>query len=454
MKNLTIDALAAACGGALCGTAPAGEISAVVTDSRKVTPGCLFAAIRGEQVDGHDYVNQSFAQGAACAVVERVPEGAEGCMILVPDTLAALQKIASFYREQFPALPVIGVTGSVGKTTAKEMLWAVLSRKYDTHKTAGNYNNDLGVPLTLFGLREGHGAAVVELGVSHPGDMARIASIARPTMALYTNIGDAHLEFLGSREGILREKSAMNAWLPAEGAVFCNGDDPLLAGMLCKQRKVTFGLGEGNAVRAANLAMLPDATTACTVIAGERRFDVVIPAFGEHLVYAALGAAAVGLEMGLTPEEIAAGISAYAPVGSRGRLLHTGFLTVVDDCYNANPTSAAAAIRSLARLPGRKVCILGDMLELGERSAALHRETGALARDCGIDLVLTVGPEAEQIAAGAGDVARQFSDKPALLAALSSLLLPGDTVLVKASRGMRFEEIVAFLEELRPCAGE
>ena len=309
MRNLTLDNLVRACGGEPRGPAFSGEIRAVTTDSRAVTPGCLFAAIRGERADGHDYVNSALEKGAACCLVGRVPEGyAGGCLILVPDTVAALQRIAGFYRAQFP-IPVVGVTGSVGKTTAKEMTAAVLARRFHVHKTSGNFNNDLGVPLTLFGLREEHTAAVVELGVSHPGDMTRIAAVARPTIALYTNIGDAHLEFLGSRAGILQEKSRMNAVLPENGTVFCNGDDPLLRELSCEQKQVTYGLGEGNGVRAEHVTALPDGTTACTIVSGDRRFDAAIPAFGEHMVYAALGAAAIGLELGLTAEEIAAGIA-------------------------------------------------------------------------------------------------------------------------------------------------
>ena len=444
MKNLTFETVLAVTGGKVHGAPFAGELTAVTADSRASVPGCLFAAVRG----GHDYIAAVLDAGAACVLAERVPAGLSGCVIEIPDTVTALQKLATFYRSQFD-IPVLGVTGSVGKTTAKEMCAAVLSQRFRVHKTPGNYNNDLGVPLTLLGLREEHTAAVVELGISHPGDMARIASIARPGMALYTNIGDAHLEFLGDRAGVLAEKSAMNGYLPPEGTVFCNGDDPLLASMVCKQRKVSWGLDKTCMVRAERMRMLPDATTACEIIAGERRFAVTIPAFGEYLVYAALGAAAVGMELGLADAEIAAGIESYAPVGSRGRLIHTGSLTIVDDCYNANPTSAAAALRSLTRVPGRRVCILGDMLELGERSAELHRETGALAKTLGLDLVLTTGTEAAEIAAGAGNIARRFESKEALMDALPALLRPGDTVLVKASRGVKFEDITVFLETMK-----
>ena len=448
MKNLTIQNLAAACGGEIHGPVPAGEIAAVVTDSRKILPGCLFAAIRGERADGNDYINQALGGGALCALAERLPaEGLAGCVVLVPDTTAALQKTAGFFRGQFD-IPVVGVTGSVGKTTAKEMAAAVLARKFNVHKTAGNFNNDLGVPLTLFGLTGAHTAAVVELGVSHPGDMARIAAIARPGCALYTVIGDAHLEFLKSREGVLKEKSVMNEYLPEDGFVVCNGDDPLLAGMACRQRKITYGLGKGCDVRAERVETLPSGGTRCVIAAGARRFAVEIGAFGEHMVSAALAAAALGIELGLTDGEIAAGVADFVPMPGRARLLKTARLTVIDDCYNANPSSVALALRSLSAMPGRRTAILGDMLELGERSAALHRETGALARERGVDLVLTTGGEAERIAEGAGEIGRHFSDKAELIEALPSLLKPGGAVLVKASRGARFEEIVEALKEI------
>ena len=449
MENLTVQNIAAACGGEICGSVPAGEVTAVVTDSRKIIPGCLFAAIRGERADGNDYVNQALGGGALCALAERLPDegGVKGCVVLVPDTTAALQKIAGFYRAQFD-IPVVGVTGSVGKTTAKEMAAAVLARKFSVHKTAGNFNNDLGVPLTLFGLDEAHTAAVVELGVSHPGDMARIAAIARPSSALYTTIGDAHLEFLKSREGVLREKSVMNDYLPEDGFVVCSGDDPLLAAMTCKQRKITYGLGKGCDVRAERVETLPSGGTRCVIAAGERRFPVEIGAFGEHMVSAALAAAALGIELGRSDAEIAAGIADFVPMPGRARLFKTARLTVIDDCYNANPSSVASALRSLSAMPGQKTAILGDMLELGERSAALHREAGALARERGVDLVLTTGGEAERIAEGAGEIGRHFSDKAELIEALPSLLKPGGAVLVKASRGARFEEIVEALEQI------
>ena len=450
MKNFTIENVLRACGGEWIGDDAAlrTELSAVTTDSRTVTPGCLFAAIRGERADGHDFIAQALKDGAACTLCQHVPEGAAGNLILVPDTVGALQAVAGFYRAQF-AIPVIGITGSVGKTTAKEMTASVLSQRFRVHKTAGNFNNDLGVPITLFGLNEQHEAAVVEMGVSHPGDMERLAEMVRPTMALYTVIGHAHLEFLKSREGILAEKSVMNRYLPGDSFVLCNGDDELLSAMPCTQRKLTFGMGPDCDVRAENVKLLRDGSTSCTVVLGPRRIDVRIPAYGEHMVYAALEGAAVGFVMGMSDEEIIRGIAAYEPVGRRARRIDTGKLTIIDDCYNANPTSVASAIRSLSRCVGRKVCILGDMLELGENARALHHEIGELARACGIDLVLTAGPLAEEIAGGAAQPEHSFAGREELISALPQLLKQGDTVLVKASRSMRFEEITAALENIR-----
>ena len=449
MKNLTIQNVLRACGGQWMGeqSALGVELTAVTTDSRTVTLGCLFAAIPGERVDGHDFIASSLAKGAVCALGQRAPEGVDGNLILVPDTVAALQKIAAFYRAQFD-IPVIGVTGSVGKTTAKEMVAAVLSQRFRVHKTSGNFNNDLGVPITLFGMNETHEAAVVEMGVSHPGDMTRLAETVRPTIALFTVIGHAHLEFLKSREGILAEKSVVNRYLPDDGTVICNGDDDLLVAMQCRQKTLRFGMGADCDVRAENVRLLPDGSTACTVVYGRRRVELTVPAYGEHMVYAALEGAAAGFVLGLSDEEIVSGVAAYEPVGRRARRIENGKRTIIDDCYNANPTSVATALRALSRGGGRKVCILGDMLELGKDAAALHFETGKLARDLGIDLVLTAGALAEEIARGASQPEHSFAGREALIAALPALIEPGDTVLVKASHSMRFEEITAVLETL------
>lgn len=450
MKNLTIENICRAGGGKWIGAAaaPGTEITAVTTDSRAVTPGCLFAAIPGERVDGHDYIASALEKGALCALAQHIPEGVDSGLILVPDTVAALQAVAGFYRAQFD-IPVLGITGSVGKTTAKEMTAAVLSQRFRVHKTGGNFNNDLGVPITLFGMDETHECAVVEMGVSHPGDMERLAEMVRPTMALYTVIGHAHLEFLKSREGICAEKSVMNRYLPADGVVLCNGDDDLLSALPCAQRKLSFGIGKHCDVRAEDIHPLPDGGSRCTIVYRQRRMEAAIHAYGEHMVYAALEGAAAGIALGLDDEEIIRGIAQYAPVGRRARRVETGKMTIIDDCYNANPTSTASAIRSLAAGEGRKVCILGDMLELGENAEKLHYETGALAASAGIDLVLTTGALSRQTAEGAGQPEHWFESRDALCAALPDLIRDGDTVLVKASHSMRFEEITAVLEAMK-----
>ena len=360
---------------------------------------------------------------------------------------AALRSIAAFYRAQFD-IPFVGVTGSVGKTTAKEMIAAVLSARFDTLKTEKNFNNELGVPLTLFRLRDNHEAAVVEMGISDFGEMTRLTAMVRPSIGVFTLIGDAHLECLGDRPGVLRAKGEMIQGMSEDGVVIANGDDALLKDHDFGRRTVLFGLGEHCDVRAVEA--MPDGLSGmgCAILAGERRIEVKVPAFGSHMIYAALMGAAVGLELGLTDEEIVRGIAAYETVGSRGRVLDTGYITILDDCYNANPTSVTAAIDSLTALPGRPVAILGDMLELGQNSSALHRQVGAYAAQKGA-AVIACGPMAKDIAAGAGEDAVWFADRIALLDALPKLIKRGDAVLVKASHAMGFETVAEALQDIK-----
>ncbi len=454
MKNLTVENIVSAVGGDWIGKMPlpTGEISFVTTDSREAKEGCLFAAIKGERSDGHDYIKSVLESGALCVICERIPEGLEGApLIAVKDSVRALGDLAAFYRKGLN-VKVVGVTGSVGKTTAKEMISAVLSRKYSVHKTPKNLNNDLGVPLTLFGLNEEHQVAVVEMGISHFGEMRRLGEIVRPDMALYTAIGAAHLEFLGDFEGVLRAKSEMLEYVPNDGMIFVNGDDATLHDMVCSQRLCRYGCGEDCDIRAEKVTVLGTAGTELSIVAGARRIHAGINAFGSHLVTAALGAAAVGMFMHLSDEEIAAGIADYAPVGSRSGIIKTPNITIIDDCYNANPTSMAAALSSLARLEGRRVAILGDMFELGENEYQFHYDTGMKAALSGIDMVISFGNLAEGIFDGASDggceIPVHFSEKSMLIDALPTLLKKGDTVLVKASHSMHFEELVEALKEV------
>lgn len=447
MKNLTPERLAAVTGGIVFGTLPDREIGSITMDSRTVTDGAVFAAIVGERVDGHSFLPSAMEQGAVCALVERHVPDCPLPQIRVDSTEAALRQIAAYYRDQFD-IPFIGVTGSVGKTTAKEMIAPVLSQRWNTLKTEKNFNGQLGVPMTLFRLREEHEAAVVEMGVSEFGEMERLTRMVRPDIAVFTLIGDSHLEFLGSREGVLRAKSAILQGMGPEGLVICNGDDPLLAAADFGRKTIRFGLGEGCDVRAENIFHTEDFSMTCDIVAEERRIPVTIPAYGQHMVYAALMSSAVGIHYGLTDDEIISGILSYENVGHRNRVIKTDILTVIDDCYNSNPSSARSAIASMKDLPGRHVCILGDMLELGPEGPELHRELGAYASEQGA-LVIACGELSEHMARGAGEGSLWFAETSALTEKLPELIQPGDCVLVKASRRMKFEQITEALCAIR-----
>ena len=453
MKNLTIKNIITAVGGVWHGDEALlnREISFVTTDSRIVLADCLFAAIKGEQNDGHDYIGVCLEKGALCVIAERLSEDEALPLILVKNTVEALGALAAFYRLQFD-LPVLGITGSVGKTTSKEMISSVLSQRFKVHKTPKNLNNELGVPLTLFGLEENHEFAVIEMGISHFGEMKRLAEIVRPDMALYTAIGSAHLEFLEDFNGVLRAKTELIEYLPKNGVVFVNGDDDTLENLSCKQKICRFGVSPGCDVSAENIRLLGTDGMELEIISGSRRIFAKINAFGVHMVTSTLGAAAVGLHMGLTDEEISAGIASYAPVGSRAGIIKTDKITIIDDCYNANPNSVAAAIDSLSLLRNRRVCILGDMGELGETAADLHYKTGEHAAVKGIELVIVCGELSANTAEGAEKSGCKnvlyFKDKAKLLAELPRLIDNGDAVLVKASHSRKFEEIVEALKKL------
>lgn len=445
MRNLTPEILALVTGGS-AGVLPECTIESITTDSRNVGPGALFAAIKGERVDGHDFLSSAQEKGAVCALVEREVADCSLPQILVPSTEAALRQIAAFYRCQF-SIPFVGVTGSVGKTTAKEMISAVLSQRWNTLKTDKNFNNELGVPITLFRLREEHEAAVVEMGISGFGEMTRLTEIVKPDLAVFTLIGDSHLEFLHDREGVLKAKSEIVQGMKPEALVICNGDDALLSGADFGRPTLFFGLGENCDVRAVNIENTEDLFTRCEILYGERRIPVTIPSYGQHMVYAALIGAAVGLHYGLTDEEIAQGIASFENVGHRNRVIKTAALTIIDDCYNSNPSSARSAVASMKNLPGRHVCILGDMLELGPEAASLHRELGVFCAQEGV-LVIACGELSKKIADGAGEGSCWFADTASLIEKLPELIRRGDAVLVKASRRMKFEDITEALSAI------
>ena len=449
MKPFTLAEIAAACGGTYVGNEDmkSAVITSVERDSRQVKEGSLFLAIKGERVDGHDYIQKCYDSGAICAICEKAPENAVKPYILVPSTLQAVKEIGRAYREKFD-IPVVGVSGSVGKTSTKEMLYAVLSQKFKTHKTQGNLNNELGVPLTLLSMPEDTEAAVIEMGISGFGEMTRLAKMAQPTICVLTIIGCCHLENLGDRDGVLKAKTEMFDYAKDGAAFILNGDDDKLSTVkdVRGTKPIFFGLDKSNRYYAENIENNGEGGVSCTLCFDDTRLDVTIPAIGSYMVSNALAAVAAGKLLGLSDEQLKNGVEAYKTVGSRANVINTGKLRIIDDCYNANPTSVKASLDTLKNFAGRKVAILGDMKELGSNELALHYDTGAYAKEIGIDRVLSVGPLAKELARGAEDL--WFESIDALLPELPDLLKDGDTVLVKASHSMHFENIVDNLKTL------
>ncbi|MBQ1252338.1 MAG: UDP-N-acetylmuramoyl-tripeptide--D-alanyl-D-alanine ligase [Firmicutes bacterium] len=425
------------------------EISLVTSDSRLVCPGALFIAICGARVDGHDFIESALTDGASLCIGERAPKGKEEMpYIQVESSLAAVGRLAAWYRSTFD-IPVVGITGSVGKTTTKEMVWSVLRQKYETHKTQKNFNNELGVPQTLLAMPEASTAAVIEMGISDFGEMTRLGQMVRPDLCVMTNIGYCHLECLGDLNGVLKAKSEVFAQMAEKGIAVVNGDDELLSAFDPGLKKITYGISENNDFRAEEIKDSGTEGIDCVMTDGERRFSVHIPAFGSHMVLAALAAAAVSKELGLTDEEIANGLLGYKAVGGRANVTDTGKYTVINDCYNANPNSVRAALTSLAGLNGRKVAILGDMFELGADSDALHESVGVFAAEKGIDLLICCGENSKHLYQGfiktTDKESYHFTNRDTMIATLPTFLEKGDNILVKASHGMHFDAVVEAL---------
>ena len=444
MRPLTVSELLTATGGTLLAGELSARVTAVSTDSRTAGEGALFLPLAGERFDGHDYIDKALAQGAAGCLCARSPETLQSgkFYISVPDTRLALKALAAWYRAQFD-IPFVQVTGSVGKTTTKEMIASVLAQKFRTLKTEGNFNNDIGTPLTLLGLDERHEAAVIETGMDHFGEIRYLGEIVRPRIAVITNIGDAHIEFLGSREGILKAKSEIFENLAPDGVAVLNGDDALLNTVEIPRRIVRCGESDGCAVRVTDVSDRGIDGVDCTVTTARAVYPLHIPTPGRHMICAASIAAAVGEELGLSAEEIVRGIAAYEPSGSRMRVhrLSQG-RRLLDDCYNANPQSMAASLRVLAASEGKKVAVLGDMKELGALTERAHREMGELCASLGIDRVIAVGEYAKNIAAAIPDKAEWFTDAESAFAAARREFTAQSVLLCKASHSMHFEKIV------------
>ncbi|PZN08958.1 MAG: UDP-N-acetylmuramoylalanyl-D-glutamate--2,6-diaminopimelate ligase [Bacillota bacterium] len=467
--RLSMAEVAAATGGRLVAGDPSVAVTGGTVDSRRVRPGDLFFALPGQRVDGHRFVGQALAAGARGAVIARplgqvlpggVPAGT--AVVEVADTRQALADLARWVRRRRPDLRVVGITGSVGKTTTKEMAAAVLGQRFQVLKTAGNYNTDIGLPLTLLDLEDHHQVAVLEMAMRGLGEIARLAAIAAPEVGVVTVVAESHLELLGSLERIAQAKGELVEALPAHGVAVLNADDPRVRAMASRTRARVLTFGQGDAdVRAVAVEHRGAAGSRFRLaIRGGDGATVELAVPGPAGVTCALAAAAVGVALGLDAATIAAGLAQARPAAMRNEIRQVGSWTLFIDCYNASPTSTRAALEALRQIAGqrRAVAILGDMYELGEWAEEGHRQTGAVAART-VDVLLAVGRWAPQLVEGwrraGGDrgAAAAYADKAALVAALEGWLRPGDAILIKGSRGMAMEQVVEALLARAAAAG-
>ena len=461
LEQMTLENIAKACGGTYVDddAQRGSEITGAVIDSRQVEPGYLYIPIRGERVDGHRFIPDVFEKGALAVLSEEPLENPAGPYIQVASSEQALKDIAEFYRSTL-SIKIIGITGSVGKTSTKEMISAVLSQKYNVLKTEGNFNNEIGLPLTILRIRREHEVAVVEMGISEFGEMHRIAKVAKPDICVMTNIGQCHLENLIDRDGVLRAKSEIFDFLKTDGHIVLNGnDDKLITVQEVKGVKPVFYYVEDGTAKKADL---PYEITADAIenkgLRGlnanlhfpEEVCQIHEPIPGVHNVYNACAAACVGRIMGLTNEEICQGIAHAKTIAGRTNLITLGEVLVIDDCYNANPVSMKASLDVLAQADGRKIAVLGDMGELGENEREMHYDVGKYAANTGVDILFCCGTLSEELAKGAQrghTKVMYFADREKLTQTLINFVEAGDTVLVKASHFMEFPKIVKALEE-------
>lgn len=482
MLNLTISEIERACGGRLTLKSAEGSqnVDSVVLDSRKVTEGGVFVATVGERVDGHRFIPEVFAKGASLVITEKTPKQVQeetgaladawGSYVLVQDSFQAIKDIAEYYRSKL-TIPIVGITGSVGKTSTKEFIAGVLSEKFNVLKTEGNYNNEVGVPLTLLRIRKEHQAAVVEMGISDFGEMHRLSKMVKPDICVITNIGQCHLENLKSRDGILKAKTEIFDFMAPDGEVCLNGEDDKLSTIkeVHGKKPHFFGMG-GNPheeVYATDVvskglwgseALLHMKNAGGGEPAAENSLQVHVPLPGIHMVINSAAAACVARLLGLTGGQIAEGISKVRAIGGRNNLIRLPEYTLIDDCYNANPVSMKAALDLLAMADTARVAILGDMFELGEESDSMHAQVGAYAAALGVEHIICVGEnsihmsEAAKKTAASGQQVTYFATRKQLLEALSEnrdKLLPGGcTVLLKASHGMQFTEVLELLKNI------
>lgn len=442
LEAFKLKEIAAACG---CTTALDGEITKISIDSRDIDENTLFVAIKGARFDANDFVGEVLEKGAKAVVCSRF-EGSDKRVMLVEDTGKALLDIACCYRKHF-MIPFICLTGSVGKTTTKGMVFSVVSEKYNTLRTIGNLNNEIGMPKTLFNLDNSYGAAVIEMGMNHFGEISRLSQTALPDIGIITNVGTAHIENLGSREGILKAKCEILDGMADGAPLIINGDNDMLATLGDLSRPVyRFGIdGENLYMKAVDIEEDADGSR-FNAICGDECERVTVNEVGRHNVYNALCAMCVGKLLGYTLKEAAKGVAEFVPEGMRQKITKVKDYVFIEDCYNANPDSMHAAISALNTVKtARSIAVLSDMLELGAHSDEAHREIGGFAAKAGTDAVLTFGEAAALISEAAAQqgvkTARHFENKDELTLFLKEFLKPGDTVLFKGSRSMKTEEI-------------
>lgn len=437
--QLTLNQIALATGGKQSGFC---EIKGISTDTRTIKEGELYIALRGERFDGHDYIDKAFENGAAAVLTEKE---CNYPYVLVEDTGKALLSLAAYYRMLFNTA-VIGITGSVGKTTTKEMVACVLEAKYKTLKTKGNLNNQIGLPMTLFGLDDSYQTAVIEMGMSGKGEISALSKTAKPDAAIITNIGYSHIEFFGSREAICQAKLEILDGMEEDAPLVLNADDDLLCKFSDEQRPLVF-FGIDNPlcdVRGINLKENGESTT-FEILYNNQSYIATVPTVGKHNVYDALAAFCVGIISFVPIDDIISALKNYVPSGMRQRIETRGEQTVIIDCYNASPTSMQASMGVLSSRDGRKIAVLGDMLELGEQGKALHANLADTAKENKIDLVLCLGDEMKNMKMRADEIGVNcvhFDNKPDLAVYLKENLMSGDNVLFKGSRGMALEEII------------
>ena len=450
MNPLTVAQIAKFAGGTLAGGDPETTISRVSTDSRTLQAGDLFVPLRGENFDGHKFVEQAVERGAAGAMVEEAWNGtapSDFALIRVADTLVGYQTLAANYRASLP-LKVIAITGSNGKTSTKDFVAATLAKRFRVTKTEGNFNNHVGLPQTMLAANEGDQIAVWEIGMNHPGEIAALAKLAAPDVAIITNIGIAHIEFMGSREAIAAEKGSLAAAVGPGGTVILNADDPFSERIakLTQARIILAGIEHGS-VRAGDVRQSATGSE-FTILEGAHRCRAQLPVPGVHMVQNAMLAVAAGRAFGLSLEECAAGLASTPLTKARLQITTINGIQFIDDSYNANPDSMKAALRTLIELDadGRRVAVLGEMGELGEESERGHREVGETAAELHVDELIAVGPTGAAIAHSAEKAGLENSKAVETPEEAAELLgekaLPGDLILVKGSRTARMERVL------------